>query len=135
MVELKGYKVNSISFENKVQNGTQLKLQNQVKYNVNYMEADNKCLGILEFRVADADMNPFEIKLEMVAEFAYQDGDDKADIHVNSFDQVFPFLRQIINNVTSMSGMPGLMIPIMKLNRDTVSVGKPKNSDESSPLN
>lgn len=135
MVELKGYKVNSISFENKVQNGTQLKLQNQVKYNVNYMEADNKCLGILEFRVADADMNPFEIKLEMVAEFAYQDGDDKADIHVNSFDQIFPFLRQIINNVTSMSGMPGLMIPIMKLNRDTVSVGKPKNSDESSPLN
>lgn len=135
MVELKGYKVNSISFENKVQNGTQLKLQNQVKYNVNYMEADNKCLGILEFRVADADMNPFEIKLEMVAEFAYQDGDDKADIHVHSFDQVFPFLRQIINNVTSMSGMPGLMIPIMKLNRDTVSVGKPKTSDESSPLN
>jgi preprotein translocase subunit SecB len=135
MVELKGYKVNSISFENKVQNGTQLKLQNQVKYNVNYMEAENKCLGILEFRVADADMNPFEIKLEMVAEFAYQDGDDKADIHVNSFDQLFPFLRQVINNVTAMSGMPGLMIPIMKLNRDTVSVGKPRNNNEESPLN
>ncbi|MFR5875623.1 MAG: hypothetical protein ACLUFN_03955 [Eubacterium sp.] len=135
MVELKGYKVNSISFENKVPNGTQLKLQNQVKYNVNYMEADNKCLGILEFRVADADMNPFEIKLEMVAEFAYQDGDDKADIHVNSFDQIFPFLRQVINNITSMSGMPGLMIPIMKLNRDTVSVGRPKSPEESSPLN
>lgn len=135
MVELKGYKVNSISFENKVANGTQLKLQNQVKYNVNYMEADNKCLGILEFRVADADLNPFEIKLEMVAEFAYQDGDDKADIHVHSFDQIFPFLRQVINNITAMSGMPGLMIPIMKLNRDTVSVGKPKNADEKSRLN
>ena len=32
MIELKGYKVNSIQFENKVPNGTQLKLQNQVKY-------------------------------------------------------------------------------------------------------
>jgi preprotein translocase subunit SecB len=135
MVELKGYKVNSISFENKVQNGTQLKLQNQVKYNVNYMEAENKCLGILEFRVSDSELNPFEIKLEMVAEFAYQDGDDKADIHVNSFDQLFPFLRQVINNVTAMSGMPGLMIPIMKLNRDSVSVGKPKTDSEDSPLN
>jgi preprotein translocase subunit SecB len=135
MVELKGYKVNSISFENKVANGTQLKLQNQVKYNVNYMEQDNKCLGILEFRVADSDMNPFEIKLEMVAEFVYEDGDDKADIHVDSFDQLFPFLRQVINNVTSLSSIPGLLIPIMKLNRDTVSVGKPKKTDEQSPLN
>ncbi len=134
MVELKGYKVNSISFENKVKNGTQLKLQNQVKYNVNYMDDDNRCVGIVEFRVADADMNPFEIRVEMVAEFAYEDGDEKPDIHTGSFDQIFPFLRQVINNITSMSGMPGLMIPIMKLNRDTVSVGKPEESDES-PLN
>ncbi|MBR2100370.1 MAG: hypothetical protein IJ927_03465 [Eubacterium sp.] len=136
MVELKGYKINSVSFENKVKNGTQLKLQNQVKYNVNYIESENKCVGILDFRVSDADMNPFEIRIEMVAEFAYQEGDEKPDIHTGSFDQLFPFLRQIINSITTMSGMPGLLIPIMKLNRDSVSVGKPKEEDEeSSPLN
>jgi preprotein translocase subunit SecB len=135
MVELKGYKVNSITFENKVANGTQLKLQNQVKYNVNYMDDDNRCVGLLEFRVSDADMQPFEIRIEMVAEFSYSNGDEKPDIHTGSFDQIFPFLRQVINNITSMSGMPGLMIPIMKLNRDTVSVGKPKNDEEESPLN
>lgn len=135
MVELKGYKVNSISFENKVQNGAQLKLQNQVKYNVNYIDAENRCIGILEFRVADADMNPFEIRIEMVAEFVYQEGDEKPDIHTGSFDQLFPFLRQVINNITSMSGMPGLMIPIMKLNKDTVTVAKPKDDKEESPLN
>lgn len=130
MIELKGYKINKIDFENKVQNGTQLKLQNQVKYNVNYIDAENKCLGILEFRVADAEMNPFEIKIEMIAEFTYGDEDEKPDIHVKSFDQMFPFLRQTVNMLTSMSGMPGLMIPIMKLNRNTVSVGKPKETDE-----
>lgn len=135
MVELKGYKLNSISFENKAQNGTQLKLQNKFKYNVNYMDAENKCLGILEFRVIDADMNPFEIKIEMIAEFTYAPEDDKADIHVESFSQMFPFLRQIINNVTSMSGMPGLMIPLMKLNKESVTVAKPKNDDEETPLN
>ncbi|MBE6741125.1 MAG: protein-export chaperone SecB [Ruminococcaceae bacterium] len=136
MVELKAYKVNSISFENKVKNGTELKLQNQVKYNVNYMEADNRCVGILDFRVSDSQMNPFEIRIEMAAEFAYEPGDEKPDIHTGSFDQLFPFLRQIINNLTSMSGMPGLLIPIMKLRRDSVSVGKPKEEDEeNSPLN
>lgn len=36
MIQMKGYKINTLEFENKVDNGTQLKLQNQVKYNVNY---------------------------------------------------------------------------------------------------
>lgn len=134
MVELKGYKINSISFENKVQNGTQLKLQNQFKYNVNYIGSQNKCLGVLEFKVVDADMNPFEIKIEMVAEFTYGDDDEKADIHVISFDQMFPFLRQAIHNITSISGMPGLLIPIVKLKKEAVSVREPQE-DEGSPLN
>lgn len=135
MVQLKGYKINSISFENKVQNGAELKLQNQVKYNVNYMDTENVCVGILNFRVSDADMQPFEIKIEMLAEFAYDSGDEKPDIHTQSFDQIFPFLRQTINTITATSGMPGLMIPIMTLNRDAVAVGNANKSNEGSPLN
>lgn len=135
MVELKGYKVASINFQNEVANGTQLKLQNQVKYNVNYIESENRCVGILDFRVTDADLQPFEIKIKMVAEFVYSQNDEKPDIHTGSFDQLFPFLRQTINTVTSMSGMPGLLIPLMKLNKSTVTVGKPENGGENSPLN
>ena len=135
MVELKGYKVNSISFENKVANGVQLKLQNQVKYNVNYIDAENKCIGILNFKVSDTDMKPFEIKIEMVGEFLFGENDEKPDIHVNSFDQIFPFLRQIISNTTTMCGMPGLMIPIMKLDRSSVNVGVPIKSDDGEILN
>lgn len=135
MIELKGYKVNSISFENKVANGIQLKLQNQVKYNVNYIDADKKCIGILNFKVFDTDMQPFEIKIEMAAEFSFGESDEKPDIHVGSFDQIFPFLRQIISNITTMSGMPGLMIPIMHLDKNAVNVGTPTNNDEGDMLN
>ena len=56
MVELRAFKVNKLEVENTVAPGTQLKLQNQVKYNVNYMDGDKKCVGILELRVADADL-------------------------------------------------------------------------------
>ncbi len=135
MIELKGYKVNSISFENKVANGIQLKLQNQVKYNVNYIDADKKCIGILNFKVFDTDMQPFEIKIEMAAEFSFGESDEKPDIHVGSFDQIFPFLRQIISNITTMSGMPGLMIPIMHLDKNAVNAGTPTNNDEGDMLN
>lgn len=132
MIELKGYKVNKLEIENKVKPGTQLKLQNQLKYNVNYINDNKTCIGIMELRIADADMNPFELKIEMVAEFNYGVEDEKPDIHTGSFDQLFPFVRQIVHTVTSFTGMPGLMIPIMKLNKDTVRVNEPK---ESSPLN
>ena len=132
MIELKGYKVNKLEIENKVKPGTQLKLQNQLKYNVNYLDDNKTCIGIMELRVADADLNPFEIKIEMVAEFNYGPEDEKPDIHTGSFDQLFPFVRQIVHTITGYTGMPGLMIPIMKLNKETVRVNEQK---ESSPLN
>ncbi len=134
MVELKAYKVNRLEIENKVKAGTQLKLQNQLKYNVNYLNDNKTCVGIMELRIADADLNPFEIKIEMVAEFNYGAEDEKPEIHTTSFDQLFPFVRQIVNTVTSFTGMPGLMIPIMKLNKETVKVNE-NPPQENSPLN
>lgn len=137
MVELKGYKVNRLEIENKVKPGVQLKLQNQLKYNVNYMDDNKTCVAVMDLRVIDSQLNPFEIKLEAVAEFTYGDEDQKADIHTTSFDQLFPFIRQIIHTVTAFTGIPGLMIPIMKLNKDTVQVNEknaPKGSDNF-PLN
>ena len=48
-----------------------------------------------------------------------------------SFDQIYPFLRQIVSQMAGHCGVPGLMIPIMRLNKDTVTVGGP----DQSPLN
>ena len=134
MVAINAYKVNKLEIENRVAPGVQLKLQNQVKYNVNYMDDVKKCVGILGFRITDANLKPFEVKIEMAAEFSFGEEDEKADIHTQSFDQLFPFLRMVINNITSLTGMPGLMIPIMRLNKDNVIVGKPQEA-EKSPLN
>lgn len=132
MVELKGYKVNKLEIENRVKPGTQLKLQNQLKYNVNYLDDNKTCVGILELRISDSDLNPFELKINMIAEFNYGAEDQKPDIHTGSFDQIFPFVRQIVNTATGFTGMPGLFIPIMKLNKDTVRVNE---AVEKSPLN
>ena len=122
MVELQGYKVNSISFENNVEDGAELELQNKFQYNVNYADEENRCIGMLNFRVIDSELQGFEIKVDMVAEFSYDDDDKKADIHTESFAQIFPFLRQIICNITVSGGMPPLMIPFIRLDRDAVSV-------------
>lgn len=134
MVDLKWYKISSINFENDVPNGTQLKLKNQVKYNVNYMDGDMRCVSKVEFRIADENLKPFSIKIEMEAMFSYDENDEKADIHTISFDQLFPFVRQTINSLTTMSGMPGLMIPLMRLEKEDVTLGKPSQKEDA-PLN
>lgn len=133
MVELKFYKVSGLNFKNTVPNGTELKLRNQIKYNVSYFGEENRCLGKLDFTVSDEAMSPFEIRVEMEAVFTYDAGDDQADIHTESFDQLFPFLRQIIHETTAMSGMPGLMIPLMKLDRNSVNINN--KAEEDGPLN
>ena len=133
MVEMLYYKVNGISFNNRVPNGTELKLRNDVKYNINYFGEEKRCLGRLDFRVTDENMQPFEIRVEMEALFRYQEGDDQADIHVNTFDQIFPFLRQIIHTTTAVSGMPGLMIPMLHLDKNNVQVSPV--DDAEGPLN
>jgi hypothetical protein len=86
----------------------------------------------MDLKINDANLNPFELKINMVAEFNYGPEDKKPDIHTSSFDQLFPFVRQIISTTTSFTGMPALMIPIIKLNKSTVVINEPT---ESSPLN
>ena len=131
MVELRAFKVNKLEVENTVAPGTQLKLQNQVKYNVNYIEDESRCIGTLNFRVFDTDMQPFEIKIEAVAEFTYTADEEKSDIHIGSFDQLFPFVRQCVATLTSMSSMPSLILPIVRLERSSVEMqSNEKNNDE-----
>ncbi len=135
MVELLTFKVNSITFENKVPNGTEIKLAKQFSYNVNYFGDDKRCLGKLDFRINDEDLRPFSIRVEMEALFKYDDDDEREDIHTESFEQLFPFLRQIIHSTTAMSGVPGLIIPAVHIDKSNVKVADKAGEEESSPLN
>ena len=107
MVQIQGYKVNKLHMENTVANGTELQLQNQVKYNVNYMDDVHKCVGILSFRITDGNMNPFEVQIDMVAEFTYDEGDDKADIHTQSFTRSIPSCARSSAKWPATAACPG----------------------------
>lgn len=135
MVELNTFKVSSITFENKVPNGTEIKLNKQFSYNVNYFGEENRCVGKLDFRVTDEQLRPFSIRVEMEALFSYGEGDEREDIHTESFEQLFPFLRQIIHSTTAMSGVPGLIIPAVHIEKENVKVADNVEGEESSPLN
>ncbi len=135
MAELLSFKVNSITFENKVPNGTEIKLAKQFSYNINYFGEEKRCVGMLDFRVNDEQLRPFSIRVEMEALFSYADGEEREDIHTQSFEQLFPFLRQIIHSVTAMSGLPGLIIPAVHIDKSNIRINDKPDTGESSPLN
>lgn len=135
MVELKSFKADNIVFENRVPNGTQIKLRNQFSYNVNYFGNENRCVGKVDFRVSDEELRPFSIRVELEALFTYEEGDAREDIHTESFEQLFPFVRQIIHSVTAMSGVPGLIIPAVHIDKSNIKLADKKEEEESSPLN
>ena len=135
MVELNTFKVSSINFENRVPNGTEIKLNKQFSYNVNYFGEEKRCLGKLDFRISDEELKPFSIRVELEALFTYGDEDEREDIHTESFEQIFPFLRQIIHSTTAMSGVPGLIIPAVHIDKNNVKVADKVDEGESSPLN
>ena len=107
MVQIQGYKVNKLHMENTVANGTELQLQNQVKYNVNYMDDVHKCVGILSFRITDGNMNPFEVQIDMVAEFTYDEGDDKADITPSPLTRSIPSCARLSAKWPATAACPG----------------------------
>ena len=135
MVELLTFKANSITFENKVPNGTEIKLNKQFSYNVNYFGNENRCVGLLDFRVSDEELRPFSIRVELEALFKYDEDDAREDIHTESFEQIFPFLRQIIHSTTAVSGVPGLIIPAVHIDKNNVKVADKPEENEESPLN
>lgn len=117
-MELKSYKINHLNVENEAIPGSELKLKNTLNYKTKLIEDSNTCVGILDFKLEDDNDDndyPFLIDVEMVAEFSYND-EEKEDVQEKSFDQVFPYLRVLITQIASLVGIPGLVIPIVKLN-------------------
>lgn len=69
MVELRGFKVNSLEVENRAVPGTELKLQNQVKYNVNYMDGERSVSAFWNFVCLMPTINRLMLKLMQLPNF------------------------------------------------------------------
>lgn len=124
-VSLKGYKVSEMYFHNKLGEGTEVQLKNEVSYNVNYSDTENKCIGICVFNVKNKDSiedSDFHIKVEIRGVFEYENLTSKKIVHAESFKELFPYIRQIISTLTTTAGMPPLVIPTMTIDADSVNV-------------
>ncbi len=131
-VNLMGYRVDSFELRNDAVSNTKLTLKNKVKYNVNYVKSREICVGKLELTVSDSENDRFEIKLQITAQFGYDTSAEKEEIHKKSFDLIFPVIRVMVSTITASMGMPGLVLPPMKLDKGImISTQPPEDADDA----
>lgn len=124
-VSLKGYKVCEMQFINKLNEGNEIQLKNEVSYNVNYSDTENKCMGICVFNVKNRDSaeeSEFSIKIEIRGIFEFENLTSKKIIHAETFKELFPYIKQIVSTLTTTAGMPPLVIPTITIDADSVNV-------------
>ena len=111
IVNFRGYKVSKCEFVNECENGAKIEFANSFSYNVKYNNSD-VCFGEIAFEARDKTRgDKFHINVTLTGIFKYDKSAEKEKVHVESFRELFPFLRSFIAGLTTSCGIPPVYIP------------------------
>ena len=129
-VNMISQKLQDMQFFNKLEKPGQVPLESNFSFSVNFTADNTRCIAKLYQCVKDKseDANhKFFISVEMVGIFAV-DGpvtdEDKKDLHVSCYQQLFPYAELAAKQTCAMGGMPNFQLLRQKMDRDKVVVNR-----------
>ncbi len=129
-VNMISQKLQDMQFFNKLEKPGQVPLESNFSFSVNFTADNTRCIAKLYQCVKDKseDANhKFFISVEMVGIFAV-DGpvtdEDKKDLHVSCYQQLFPYAELAAKQTCAMGGMPNFQLLRQKMERDKVVVNR-----------
>lgn len=126
-LRLQAYKVEDLKFINKLENATQLKLQNTYSFNASYTADSKRCVAKLSVTVFDKEYeNKFKISFDMLGIFDVLDTSvAKEKLHVEAYYHLFPFAKAFAANLSVNSGMPPIYLVGMDIEKQSIyKIGK-----------
>ena len=118
--ELKLTRVESVEFVNKLPPNTKIELQNKYSYNVGYSKI-NTCQGEMKVEVSDKNSpDRFRITVVMKGFFITHKDISKENLHVKTFDALFPHLKAFVCSLTSTAGIPPIYIPYVDISGQSI---------------
>ncbi len=119
-ITFKAFKASEIEFVNKHDNGTRIEFENKYSYNVKY-SPNNTCIGEFTVEVNDkANKEKFHIKAVVLGIFTYNPETKKEIIHVESFKELFPYVRSMISSLTVNAGIPPVILPSFDIESQSI---------------
>lgn len=119
-ITFKAFKASEIEFVNKHDNGTRIEFENKYSYNVKY-SPNNTCIGEFTVEVNDkTNKEKFHIKAVVLGIFTYNPETKKEIIHVESFKELFPYVRSMISSLTVNAGIPPVILPSFDIESQSI---------------
>lgn len=118
--ELKLCKVENVQMVNKLPPNVKIELSNKYSYNVGYSK-NNTCSG--EFKAEIFDKNSpdrFRIEVTMKGLFVTEEGISKEQLHVKTYNALFPYVKAFVSNLTVNSGVPPIYIPYIDISNQSI---------------
>lgn len=129
-LNLISYKLQDLQFFNKLDKPGQVQLESNFSFSVNFVQDNSRCMAKLYQCVKDKTGTPdhnFFISIELVGVFAIEGpvtDEDKKDIHVSCYQQLFPYAEMTAKQTCAAGGMPNFQLLRQKMNRDNVALNK-----------
>lgn len=126
------HKLQDLQFFNKLEKPGQVGLESNFSFSVSFSPDNKLCMAKLYQCVKDKsdDVNHnFFISVEMTGVFEVAGtvtDEDKKDIHVTCYQQLFPYAEIVAKQVCDMGGMPGFRLLRQKMDRNNVAVNQKK---------
>lgn len=117
---MRAFKVTHVDFTNDIKEQKKIELGFGYSYNVKYSN-QNTCVGEFTANITDKS-NPDEFKISVIATgiFQFQQGSVKEKIHVETYNDLFPYVRAFVTTLTSNAGIPPIIMPYVDISKKEI---------------
>ena len=127
------YKLQDMQFFNKLDKPGQVQLSNNFSYSVDYSPDNSRCIAKLYQCVKDKtedENHRFFVSVEIIGIFEIVGpvtDEDKKDIHVQTYQQLFPYAEVLAKQLCAAGGMPNFALLRQKMSRNQVVIKQNQN--------
>ena len=126
---LRSTRTEDLRFTNKIEGGqAQIHFEHKYSYSVKYAKESGsaegtvgRCRGEFHVRLCDRDLQEnFMVEATVIGFFTYTGGFSKEELHRRSYKELFPHVRALVNAVTTLCGVPPIMIPVVDIEKQDI---------------
>ena len=117
-INLLNYHISNFHFDTNLNGPTKLELKHGFAYNVGY-SADNKtCQGELKVTVDGG--KKLKLEATVAGIFQIKLGMQKEQIHLKTYEMLYPYARVLIATIISSMGLPPIQIPYVDISNQSI---------------
>lgn len=129
---MQGFKLTGVEFVNNIKAQKKIELGFSYSYNVKYSN-QNTCIGEFTAKITDkSDPDEFKIIVKGQGMFKFEQDTPKEQLHLSTYDDIFPYVRAFVTTLTSNAGVPPIIIPYIDISKKEIyrfEMGKNGSND------